>query len=78
MRDNTGVSGVVFTVKNSNGKKYTYATSTWVSDSGKGQKHFPVAKYGLLEAYSLAFLYREQKIKELNDLGYGYTENHGK
>jgi len=60
------------------GHVHTYVTASWYDEEGSKCKHFAVSRYGLLESFALACAYREQKIKELNDLGYGYTENHGK
>ncbi len=41
-------------------------------------KSFSVSKYGEDTAFRLAVRAREEAIKRLNELGYGYTENHGK
>lgn len=41
-------------------------------------KSFSVSKYGEEESFRLAVKTREEAIKKLNALGYGYTENHGK
>ena len=38
---------------------------------------FTISKYGEQEAFRLAYEWREQKIKELNEQGAGYTERHG-
>lgn len=83
-KDNsTGVCGVYFTTaQKPNGGVYTYASAQWKEIlEGKSKsacKHFPTEKYGLLPAFAMACKYREEKIAELNALGYGYTENHGK
>lgn len=58
-------------------KGYTYCTAKWQQDSKIKVKRFSVKKYGLLEAFNLACEHRKQKIKELNELGYGYSDNHG-
>lgn len=87
-KDNsTGVQGVNFTTAKG-GKDglikdyYTFVTASWyekVEDKFVSKcKHFPVKKYGLLPAFAMACKYREDKIAELNAIGYGYTENHGK
>ena len=85
MRNNTsGATGVSWDNKPwSDGSKKLYAKAQWkfYDASGKqhnGTKSFSVEKLGLLPAFALAVQYREQKIKELNALGYGYSENHGK
>lgn len=40
-------------------------------------KKFSVKKHGLLPAFAMACQWREDKIKELNEQGAGYTERHG-
>lgn len=40
-------------------------------------KRFSISKHGLLPAFALACQWREDKIKELNEQGAGYTERHG-
>ena len=81
-RDNsTGVNGVHFYEYNT-GVLYAVATVSGYKDSnGKRislNKKFSVKKHGLLPAFAMACKYREDKIAELNALGYGYSENHGK
>ena len=78
--NNTGISGVHFTTAKGSGKNsiHTYATASWYSEPNKRKcKHFAVSKFGLLEAFHLATEFREQKIKELNSQGFGYTNLHG-
>lgn len=41
-------------------------------------RRFSIKKYGQEQAFALACQWREQKIKELNEQGAGYTERHGK
>ena len=88
-KDNlTGLQGISFTTAkgHDNGvlvkDKYTFATASWHEKvEGKfvsKSKHFSVLKLGLLPAFAKAVAFREAKIKELNDLGYGYSQNHGK
>ena len=59
-----------------------YAVATWgefIDGVRKARnKKFSVKKHGLLPAFAMACKYREDKIAELNALGYGYSENHGK
>lgn len=81
--NNTGVCGAYFTATKKQGFGiYTYATAQWKENlDGEFKckvKHFSVKKHGLLQAFAMACKYREDKIEELNSLGYGYTENHGK
>ena len=88
-KDNsTGIQGVHFTTASGakggivTKDKYTFATASWHEKvEGKfvsKSKHFSVLKLGLLPAFAKAVAFREAKIKELNDLGYGYSQNHGK
>lgn len=84
-KDNTsGIVGVSFTTakKGNNSQGYTYVTSHWydeIEDTTRSKcKHFSVSKHGLLPSFAMACKFREYKIAELNALGYGYTENHGK
>ena len=42
------------------------------------KKSFSVKNFGLLPAFAMACKFREDKIRELNEQGYGYSENHGK
>jgi len=61
-------------------KNYRCVTfvTTWYDAQGlKRTKSFSASKYGILEAQVKACLYRQQKIKELNLQGLGYTQNHG-
>ena len=75
--NNTGKTGVYW-----NKMKFTFAVATWYEYVGdmlkQKSKSFSTNKYGLLPAFAMACKYREDKIKELNSLGYGYSENHGK
>jgi hypothetical protein len=59
-----------------------YAVAHWSFRDNFGKlkskcKTFSVKKLGLLEAFAKACAFREEKIKELNSLGYGYTDTHG-
>lgn len=82
--NNSGFTGVHWEDKiHPNGKNSTtYATVQWKEyKDGKRvecKKSFSVKKLGLLEAFAMACQFREDKINELNAMGYGYTENHGK
>lgn len=78
MDNSTGTTGVHF--YDNNGGLYAVATWSECVDGAKKprNKKFSVKKHGLLPAFAMACKYREDKISELNALGYGYTENHGK
>lgn len=77
-QDNTsGYTGVNWTFNRKTGKKLS-AVITWYEDGAKKSKSFSANKYGLLPSFAMACEYREAKIAELNTLGYGYSENHGK
>lgn len=77
--NNSGICGVHFTTANNHrGGVYTYVTSTSYSSNGKRlSKHFSVAKYGLLPAFSMACEHRNDRIGTLNTAGAGYTVDHG-
>ena len=78
-----GKTGIYFTTfkDKSRGVLYTYCTASWYEDEdGKTRrvtKHFSVNKMGLLPAHAAAIKFREDKIAELNEKGYGYTDLHG-
>ena len=79
----SGVTGVVWDVKIPEQPCCSlYASAMWnelVGESFKPRKKsFSVKKFGLLPAFAMACKYREDKIKELNAAGYGYSDNHGK
>lgn len=82
LKSNTsGVTGVYFYTN----KQYNFTSvmCTWNEDVGNGifkqkAKSFSIKRFGLLPAFAMACKYREDKIAELNALGYGYSENHGK
>lgn len=61
----------------------TYAVAQWKEYDANGKKlhkkkSFSVKKLGLMVAFANACKYREDQIERLNNLGYGYSENHGK
>lgn len=79
-QDNTsgavGVTMCVNTLRSGN-KAYLWR-ACWTDLEGKERsKAFNVAKYGE-QAYNLAVEHRQKMIEELNSLGAGYTERHGK
>lgn len=79
--DNTsGVVGVsFFTNINRNGSLSYIWRCKWTDLGGKERsKAFSINKYGNAEAFKLACEHREKMIQELNELGAGYTERHGK
>lgn len=49
----------------------------YIAQGGKSSKSFSISRYGLLPAFAMACKWREDKIKELNEQGAGYTERHG-
>ena len=75
----SGVTGVLWDSKTDKfGKIHLYAAAIWSSYEIKNnRKCYSVKKLGLLPAFALACKYREDKIKELNALGFEYSENHG-
>lgn len=71
----TGVTGVTIS-KDKHG--YYYHVASWKElGGGSRSKHYSMNKYGDEGSFNLAVAYRESKIKELNEQGAGYTENHG-
>lgn len=76
----TGVIGVMLLVDRRR-KSLTYCAKWHEYVDGVSKRYtksFSVRKYGLLPAFAMACKYREDQIKRLNELGYGYSENHGK
>lgn len=70
----SGVTGVT----RKNDIKYPGWRATWMGTNGRRQeKFFAVLKHGEDGAFKLACAYREEVIRSLNKLGYGYTEMHG-
>lgn len=70
----TGVVGV--TKRIAPGNIVTFRAS-WNDVNGKNQCHnFSTRKYGYEEAFRLACEVRENKIKELRELGFDYTDRH--
>jgi hypothetical protein len=81
LRNNTsGVTGVSW----QNGKGKIAAVAFWREYDAVKQKSviksksFSVSKYGKELAFELACKARENAITELNEQGYGYSDNHGK
>lgn len=70
----TGVVGV--TKRVAPGDIVTFRAS-WYDVNGKSQCHnFSTKKYGYEEAFRLACEVRENKIRELKELGFDYTDRH--
>lgn len=81
-RNTSGFTGVSwYEVKRRRGRSL-YALVQWEEYDKEKKSHkakaFSVKKFGLLPAFAMACKYREDKIKELNAAGYGYSDNHGK
>ncbi len=76
--NSSGYTGVGFRKRVILGVQYDYVIARWNNISGRVTKYFSIKEHGLLPAFAMACQYREDKIKELNEQGYGYSENHGK
>jgi hypothetical protein len=74
--NSTGVVGVT-KVKRKRLKSATYIASAYTLDGKLIQKEFGVKTYGEERAFALAVQWRQQKIKELNEQGAGYSDRHG-
>lgn len=73
--DNTsGTTGVCWRVKKLG---CTYAEARWKEAGKDMSKAFSVSRYGILEAFKLAKLYRDDRIAYLNSTGRNYTSRHG-
>lgn len=78
-RSRTGVNGVTMHESNRFGHiELSYKAVVYNLNGTKTQKSFSVAKYGLLPAFKMACIAREDMITRLNTQGAGYSENHGK
>lgn len=75
-RTNTsGVMGVYWKHKGA----HTSACAQWIGlDGKKNCRSFNVNEFGLLPAFKLAVICRQTAIQELNSLGAGYKNSHGK
>lgn len=76
-KNKTGVTGVRIWVDKKVNTPYYVATSQGL-DGKSINKYFSMLKYGGDLAFKLACEFREETIAELNEMGAGYTENHGK
>lgn len=70
-RNTTGVTGVSYSAPSNS---YRSAVS---SDTKRYTANFAIGKYGKEEAFRLACEWKDNKLKELNEQGAGYTERHG-
>lgn len=80
-RNKSGHAGVCYTeVKDRDGVKvYPYWVAGWMGLDGKYKAvSYSVSKLGFDEAKQQAIIRREFEIAKMNDLGAGYTEDHGK
>lgn len=82
IKNTSGITGVHWDLKVYKGiYQMTYAVASWRENIDGVmrvcKKSFSVKKYGLPPAFSMAVQYRKDQIKRLNDLGYGYSDNHG-
>ena len=69
-KDNrTGINGV---------QECHFFIASWVQDGKNCSKTFSVFELGYENARNLAEELRSVKLKELNELGYNYSESHGK
>lgn len=75
-KNTSGITGVTCCYEK--GKLCKYKASWRKLDGSCGSKTFSINKYGKEEAFRLACEARENAIKELNEQGAGYSENHGK
>lgn len=77
----SGKSGVVWDRKvHPNGRDVTiYANAIWSDiETGKQRKKcFSTKTYGVLPAFAMACIFRENKLIELNMNGAGYSDKHG-
>lgn len=71
----SGVTGVKFRTV----RKNTYATAIVRDLTGKQySKNFSVIRFGLIPAFKMAVDWRENEILKLNELGAGYSKEHGR
>lgn len=71
----SGFNGVTWYYNRTGG---TRAVAWWRDENGKSKsKSFPVKRFGLLKAFSLAVRHRLEMINELNIRGAGYSPSHG-
>lgn len=71
IKNTSGVTGVCL-------QEDRYWKAQWYDELSKIKiKYFSIKKFGYENAFNLACKYREDKIKELNDRGFLYSERHG-
>ena len=69
-----GITGVL-SQHDKKGNSYFVARARF--NNKQVQQNFPIKKLGIMEAFQKAVIARKEMIAELNELGYGYTEDHG-
>lgn len=72
-KDKRNVSGITGVTSDAKGT----CRASISADDVRYSRSFSISKYGKDEAFRLACEWREQKIKELNEQGAGYTDRHG-
>jgi hypothetical protein len=71
----TGITGVRWITMDGT----LYATATWATlEHIRKAAYFSVAKFGLLPAFKMAFIRRQEEIESLNKQGAEYSKIHGK
>lgn len=73
VQNSSGITGVSL-IQGNWGLK---AIAHWREDGRNRCKSFSVDKYGLTPALAMAARARDDSIKRLNSLGYGYSDTHG-
>lgn len=69
----SGYTGVSHVAVNGHG----YIRAFWCEEGKVRQKYFSISKLGKEQAVRMALAFRENKLKDLNNAGFGYTERHG-
>jgi hypothetical protein len=74
-------TGVTLFSSSVNNVVYSYFRARWNEISNgrsvRRMKSFSIKEFGLLPAFAMACEYRDNKLKELNKIGYGYSDTHG-
>lgn len=79
VRNSSGVTGVSRREVKSGSKVLKYWLARWYDLTGKPCcKNFSIDIHGEDEAFKMAVEYRRSVIEQLNSLGAGYSERHGK
>jgi len=69
----SGTAGVHFSTEGN----HNYCVASCSIDGKVKVKTYSIRKYGLLPAFKLAYEWRKEQIRLLNEQGAGYTERHG-